>query len=230
MERVSIISGRLPIIIVAPHGYDGDDEHTSIVAEHMARSIGAYAVINRGWERDDAVDFMLDKADCNNVNHCHEDVVKEEFLEPILRYKNRILQSYDEVFVYHIHGMSNKHRKIAGDPLMDMVVGFGAGSPDSYTCEPWHKDLIMHLLHETGIHAYEGKKGGPMSGWARGNMNQLFRKWYFDPQVHSMQFEIVHDLRNTADAAIITAEYLGTAVKDMLTVKSFSASKSYNAY
>jgi hypothetical protein len=25
-----------------------------------------------------------------------------------------------------------------------------------------------------GIVAYEGKKGGPMSGWSKNNMNQLF--------------------------------------------------------
>jgi hypothetical protein len=230
MERVSIISGHLPIIIIAPHGFNGDDEHTSIVAEHTANAIGAYAVINRGWERGENVDYMLDKADCNDANHCHEDVVKEEFLEPILRYKNKILQHHSIAHIYYIHGMSNKHRKITGDPNLDMVIGYGAGSPDSHTCSIWRKDLLCHLLNEAGVHTWEGKKGGPMSGWARANMNQLFRKWYNEPQVQSMQIEIIHELRETPDAAIITAEYLATAVKDMLGVKSFSPSKPVNAY
>lgn len=230
MERVSIIAGHLPIIIVAPHGFNGDDENTSIVAEHTANSIGAYAVINRGWERAENVDYMLDKADCNDVNHCHEDVVKEEFLEPILRYRNKILQTSPIVHIYFIHGMSNKHRKIANDPNLDMVIGYGAGSPDSHTCSIWRKDLLCHLLNEAGVHTWEGKKGGPMSGWARSNMNQLFRKWYPDPQVQSMQIEIIHDLRSSSDAAIITAEYLATAVKDILAVKSFSPNKKVNSY
>lgn len=229
-ERVSIIPGKLPILIIAPHGFNDNDENTSIVAEHIARSINAYAVINRGWERADEVDYMLDKADCNDVNHCHEDVVKEEFLDPILRYKNRILQTHEAVYIYHIHGMGNKHRKIAGDDSLDMVIGYGAGAPNSHTCEVWQKDLLCHLLHESGINAFEGKKGGPMSGWARSNMNQLFRKWYPEPDVHSMQIEIVHDLRNCKDMAILTAEYIAAAVKDMLSVKSFSPSKSYKAY
>lgn len=230
MERVSIISGHLPIIIVAPHGFDGDDEHTSIVAEHAANVIGAYAVINRGWERAENVDCMIDKADCNDVNHCHEDVVKEEFLDPILRYKNKILQHHAIAHIYYIHGMSNKHRKITGDPNLDMVIGYGAGSPDSHSCSIWRKDLLCHLLNEAGVHAWEGKKGGPMSGWARTNMNQLFRKWYPEPQVHSMQIEIIHELRQTTDAAVVTAEYIATAVKDILAVKSFSPSKTVNAY
>ena len=77
MERVSVIEGKSPIIIVAPHGYKGDDENTDLIAEEIANALHCYAVINRGWERSDSVDFMKDKADCNNVYHCKEDVVRE---------------------------------------------------------------------------------------------------------------------------------------------------------
>ena len=52
MERVSVISGKLPVIIVAPHGYDGNDENTALVAESIdvpavpvqAESMGASVV------------------------------------------------------------------------------------------------------------------------------------------------------------------------------------------
>jgi hypothetical protein len=220
-ERVSIISGKLPILIVCPHGFDGDDKNTSVVAENIARNIGAYAVINRGWERSNEVDFMLDKANCNNVYHCHEDVVKEEFLEPIIRFKNRILQKNNELFIYHIHGMGDHHRKIVNDDSLDIVVGYGAGSPDSYTCKTWQKDLLCHLLHEAGVTAYEGKKGSAMSGWSRSNMNQLFRKWYPEPNVYSFQIEIIHELRSCKDMAIITAEAIANILKDMLEIKKF---------
>ena len=230
MERVSTISGKLPIIVIAPHGFDGNDENTAIIAEQIAKSINAYAVVNRGWERDENVDYMLDKADCNNVYHCHEDVVKEEFLEPIFRFKNRILQSHPKAYLYYIHGMGNRHRDIAGDDSMDVVLGFGAGYPDHYTCELWQKDLICHLLIESGINTFEGKKGGSMSGWSRGNMNQLFRKWYFEPNVSSMQLEIVHELRSCKDMASLTAEYIGEAISFMLGIKSFSPEKAFNSY
>lgn len=229
-ERVSTIQGKLPIIIVAPHGFEGDDENTSVIAEQIATAIGTYAVINRGWERDENVDFMLDKADCNNVLHCHEDVVRDEILDPILRYKNRILQNHHRAFVYYIHGMANKHRKYANDPDMDVVIGYGAGSPNSFTCELWQKDLFCHLLQNQGIHPYEGKAGGTMSGWARNNMNQLFRKWYPDSRVASMQIEIIHDLRNEKDMAMITAEYIASAIKDVSQAKSFSGSRNNKSY
>ena len=114
MERVSIINGKIPILIVAPHGYEKDDEQTALIAEYIANKIGAYAVINRGWERAEEVDFWKDKADCNNINHCFEDVVKEEIIDPILRYKSRILLGHSEMYVFWIHGMSDDHRKISG--------------------------------------------------------------------------------------------------------------------
>jgi hypothetical protein len=229
-ERVSIIQGKLPILVVAPHGFDGDDIRTALIAEYIANTFGYYAVINHGWERDDDVDFMRDKADCNNVNHCHEDVVKEEFLEPIIRFKNRIHQKFPIMHAFFIHGMSNKHKQISGDPNMDMVIGHGAGAPNSFSCDSWRKDYFIHLLDEVGIHAYCGSKGGLMSGWARSNMNQLFRKWYPDPTVQSMQVEIMYELREENEIALITAEYLGTVMKDMIDAKSFATTKIIPTY
>lgn len=230
MERVSIIEGKLPIIVVAPHGYTKDDENTALIAETIAESIGCYAVINRGWERADAVDIFNDKADCNNVEHCHEDVVRDEFLDPIIRFRNRLRKNNTVVYMYMIHGMSNKHRRLADDPLMDIVIGYGAGSPDSFTCDIWRKNAFAFMLAESGLTVYEGKKGGAMSGWARQNMNQLFRKWYSDPSMQSMQIEIINELRHDDDMAELTAEYLATAMKDMLGRTKFTGPSVSNRY
>lgn len=229
MERVSIISGKLPIIIVSPHGYNGDDENTSLIAEHIAHSINAYAVINRGFERTDNPDVINDKADCNNISHCHEDVVKEEFLEPIIRYKNKILQKYSSAMIYHIHGMSDKHRKIVKDE-MDVVIGFGAGSPNSFTCALWKKNYLCHTLNNYGINSYEGSKGGPMSGWSRNNMNQLFRKWYPDSRVDSMQLEITHALRCDVSEATTTAERISLAIEEVYAAKNFTQTVQNKVY
>ena len=229
-ERVSIREGKLPIIIVAPHGHNGDDENTGFIAHYIQSSINAYAVINNGWQRSEDVDYDLDKADCNNVNHCHEDVVKEEFLDPIIRFKNKILKSYPEVFIYYIHGMSNRHRTLANDPLLDAVIGYGAGSPNSFSCEPWRKDLFLHLLNASGMNVYEGSKGGVMSGWARSNMNQLFRKWYPDSQVNSLQIEIVRDLREGLAVASITSEYIANAIENSINVKTFVPNAPFKSY
>lgn len=222
MERVSIIKGKLPVIVVAPHGYEGDDQNTALIAQTISRSIGTYAVINNGFERDDTVDVMKDKADCNNIEHCHQDVVREEFLDPIINYKNKILERYDVAYIFLIHGMGNKHRKIAQNPNLDLVLGYGAGSPSSYSCDLWRKNAFIHMLQNCGIVAYEGKKGGPMSGWSKNNMNQLFRKWYPDKQVQSMQFEIIYELRKNEDSANLIAEYLALQIQDLLKLKSFT--------
>lgn len=230
MERVSIIPGKLPILLVAPHGYKLDDENTDIITEHIATQIDCYAVINRGWERDNKVDCFKDKADCNNVHHCKEDVVREEFLEPLLRYKSRIQAKQKNVFIFYIHGMSNKHKKIAKDENLDVVLGYGAGTPVSYSCDLWMKDLFLHLLENSGFNPYEGKNGGQMSGWGSSNMNQYFRKWHFEPNVHSMQIEIAYELRSVPELARLTAEYLGMAIKDILNYNTFRAIKHYKSY
>jgi hypothetical protein len=229
-ERVSVMEGKLPIIIVAPHGYNRDDENTAVLAEEIASCISCYAVINRGWERDDCVDAFNDKADCNNVEHCHQDVVKEEFLDPILRFRNRIRKKHPIGYMFMIHGMSDKHRKLANDPQLEIVLGYGAGTPDSYTCELWRKNVFGQLLTESGMTVYEGKKGGAMSGWARQNMNQLFRKWYADPTMQSMQIEIIHELRVDRDAARLTGNYLADAMKEMLGRTKFSGTANAKRY
>jgi hypothetical protein len=230
MERVAIREGKTPIILFAPHGFDGDDERTSIMVECMADTLDCYAVINRGWERGPTVDCFKDKADCNNVEHCHEDVVQEEIMEPILRFQKRIMRTQNVAYFFPIHGMSNKHRKSSGIHNLDVVVGHGAGSPNSLTCDEWRKDYMLHLIEEAGLTPVEGKKGGPMSGWARNNMNQLFRKWYHNQSVQGMQLEIIHDLRSDNEIASLASEYLAAAMQELISAKGFSSMKTYPTY
>jgi len=230
MERVSLISGKLPMILIAPHGYDEDDKNTGFIAETVARNIECYAVINNGWERADTVDYLNDKADCNNVHHCREDVVREEFLEPILRFKN-IIQKYNgAVYIMYIHGMGNKHRSVAKNPDLDLVLGFGAGNPASLTCEMWQKNFMLYNLNKVGIVSYEGRAGGQMSGWSRNNMNQYFRKWEYDRYVYSMQLEIIYELREEKDLALITSEYLSSVLQDLCVAQGYNGPASFSCY
>jgi phage replication-related protein YjqB (UPF0714/DUF867 family) len=228
MERVKIISGKIPVIIVAPHGVD--DERTSTIAQRISEEIHSFAVINLGWERSQNVDFMKDKADCNNTLHCYQDVVKEEFLDPIIRYKNKILKTNNEAYIFYIHGMSNKHRITANDPTMDIVVGYGVGIPNSITFDPWKKNCLVSTLEELGFGTYEASQGSSMSGWSKNNMNQLFRKWHYEPKVNSIQLELVHELRESNKAAEWTAVYLSEAIIEAIQAKKFNISVSNKIY
>lgn len=229
MERVSLIEGQVPIVIFAPHGFQGNDENTAVLAETLAKQFNTFAVINRGWERADAVDCIKDQADCNNVDHCHVDVVQDEILEPLLRFVKKCKNLDNNVFLYNIHGMSNNHRKKVQDN-MDLVIGYGAGKPDSFTMDVWRKDFFMHKLINLGLNAYEGKAGGQFSGWARTNMNQLFRKWYFDASVQALQIEIVHELRSDKDMCLLMGDYIGTCMMELLTLVHFSPTFTYKSY
>jgi len=228
MERVRIIRGKIPIIIVAPHGVD--DERTAIVAEKATKEIKCYAVINLGWQKSDKVDFMKDYADCNNVTHCHEDVVREEFFDPIIRFKNKILSTEDEVNIFYIHGMSNRHRILANDPTMDIVLGYGAGLPNSITFDLCKKNFFIDRLENLGFTTYEASQGSPMAGWSRSNMNQLFRKWYADMRVNSIQIEIVHEMRESDRIAERTGGYIAEAIVDTLVSKHYTLIGSNKVY
>lgn len=214
--RVSTISGDLPIIVVAPHG--PDDENTDRLAEIVAEQIDAYAVINHGWRRGPDVDIWNDKANCNNIKHLHEDVVKEEFLDPIFQYVSRCQRDYGFALIFILHGMGNYVRIAANDSKLDAIVGYGNGHPPSYSCHPRLKDVFIYHLAKAGITAYEGKANGQFAGKDKNNLNQLHRRWYPNNDVHSLQIEIVHELREDEDMCKLTGEALASAMEELVDV------------
>jgi hypothetical protein len=219
MERVEIRDGKFPVIVIAPHG--PDDTNTAIIARTIAKTINCYAIINNGWLRADKYNYDKEHANCNNMKHCHEDVVADEFLTPILRFKNRIKKSHPCAHIFTIHGIGSDARK--ADANLAMVVGWGAGSPPSYTCEAWMKNLLIYNIENQGIwHCYEGKPGGKYSGWANNNLNQIFKTWYPDNQAYTMQLEIVRDVRETKIKAETFGNILGSAIETVTNHKSWT--------
>lgn len=216
MERVVLLEGDSPILVLAPHG--PDDKNTDLIAERVAIESGAFAVINKGWMRSSSVNFSRDLANCNDVRHLHSDVVKEEFLEPIIRFKNRIRKKYDEnAFVLILHGCSDSVRLDAIDQDLDIILGWGAGYPPSYSCGKKFKDAFaFHLLNE-GFGVYEGAAGGKYSGKSRNNLNQLFVRWYPDDYVNSIQMEIVRELRCDPGFIDLTISGIVSALESMST-------------
>lgn len=216
MERIILVEGDSPVLVVAPHG--PDDKNTDLIAERIALESGSFAVINKGWRRSATVDFMKDMANCNDVRHIHSDVVKEEFLEPILRFKNRIRKKYDEkVFMLIVHGCSDDVRKAVNNYDLDIILGHGEGNPPSYSCSgKFMKAFAHHLLNE-GFSVYEGAAGGRYAGRAKNNLNQLFNRWYPDDHVESIQMEIVREMRCDPDFIDLTISGVVSAIESMST-------------
>lgn len=229
MERVSIIEGIHPVILVAPHGAAMDDFNTDIITESAAEALNCYAVINRGWERAGQFDYFKDKANCNDVRHCHEDVVKDEFLDPIIRFKNRIRKKHNHVYVFTIHGVGEDIKTKANDDDIDMVIGYGAGTPASHTCKLWMKNFFIYLMRQVDIKAYSGKAGGQYAGWTKNNLNQLFCKWpnYIDDNIYSMQLEFIRTLRDTKTDAEFTGNILAAVLEDFLSHGRWSAPEGF---
>lgn len=214
-QRVSATAGDIPALIIAPHG--ADDDYTGQVAETIIDEIGCYGVINWGWERSEVFDYYKDKANCNNVNHLFEDVVKDEFLDPVEKYVDRILMEHPEAFIYLIHGMGNDSRKKANDPALDMVIGYGGAKNakySSYSTDKWRADALGYLAHLQGFGVYFSKEGGSFAGNSKNNLNQYYRKWDLNPSVHSLQIEIVKDKRLDEDTAKITGMCFAMAIED----------------
>jgi hypothetical protein len=119
------------------------------------------------------------------------------------------------VFLYIFHGIDESIRDIANDKNLDMIIGYGAGKPPSYSCDPKIKDAFIYYLDNNDLCAYEGRSGGYYSGVAKNNLNQYFRRWNPNKNVQSMQVEIVNEL---VDPGIVevTAQTIASCMDDIL--------------
>lgn len=215
MERVRVYEGDTPVILVAPHG--PDDQNTDYIVESVAKEIGAFAVVNKGWRRSKEVDFLRDFANCNDIRHLHCDVVKEEMLHPILRFASRINRKYGEkAFVLVVHGCSDSVRELAEDEYLDLIVGSGEGNPPSYSCGRRFKNAFLHHLSNEGFGVYQGRAGGKYSAKARNNLNQLFTAWYPQYDANSLQLEIVRELRFEQELIQVTIDGLVSAIDALM--------------
>jgi N-formylglutamate amidohydrolase len=215
MERTSIIEGSAPIIIVAPHG--GDNENVAFAAETLAKDFGAFAVINRGWKTSFNVDPILDLANCNNLRHLHEDVVREEFLNPIMRSVARIKRRHEgRVLMIVMKSCRDEVRTEAGDEILDMIVGYGSGNPPYHSCRVKTKNKFVRCLKNEGFEVFEGAAGGRHAGKSKNNLNQLFVRWYPDENVESLQLEIVRELVLDQDMAMMTVDGLLCAMESFM--------------
>lgn len=210
-ERVTAIRGKQPILIVAPYG--ADDKNTDVLANSMSDMLEGYAVINNGWKRGAVVDYKNEIADCNRYSHFSSYVVKEEFLNPINRFKKEILEKHKYMLLFCICGLKNRVRAVMNDAKLAYVIGWG--QPGQYTCQAWIKDYMLYDLgvRDKQYNAYEGKEGGAFTGCG-GTVIQLYND--IDSRVDAMQISVIDALKQSKASAGVTAQVLSIVIGDLM--------------
>ncbi len=222
-ERVKVIIGKSNALVIAPHGHGCDDNRTDIIATNIAETLDCSAVINIGWKRDKKYDSASSKANMNKLDHAFIGSARREFLYPIMTMKNTLMEFYDTLFVFVIHGMFDKvQQKVKG---LECVLGYGASFPwwnDSLTIDLWRKDILIKLLSDAGLVTHEGKGGGSMAGRKYSNINQLFRNRnspFFDDRIQSIQIEMVYKgHRDSPRNATRTGKLLGEQFRTLIDI------------
>lgn len=213
MERVSVTQGELPVLLISPHSQE--EESTGFLVERISQEMNLFSVINNGWKCSKKFDYKNELANCNNINHINQDVIREEFLEPILRSVAKIQKNIDErVFVFQIRGCKDKVKFKAKDDGLDLIVGYGEGKRPSYSCDLKIKNYFLKLLEQNSFGVYEGIKS--YRGHNVNNLNQLFKHWYPKRNVHSMQIHIVEELRKDSELLEITIEGIISAIDELI--------------
>jgi hypothetical protein len=214
LERVSIIDAvdPEPVIILCPH----QEQYTDVIAREIAKNLNCFAVINNGWERDNHVDFMNDKANCNSIKHLYHDVVREEFLDPIFTFIHKIRKChFVNVYIFIIHGFVAPIQK--NEP--EIILGFGSGAK-KLSCERWRKNAFAYYLQSEGFNVHVGKAGGKYAGAGKDNLNQLFKQdnpdWGIDNSIHSLQLEIDICWRENTTNAEFAAETISKAIESLV--------------
>jgi len=225
MERVSIVHGRAPVVLVAPHGFD--DTYTDIFTEHAAIAANCNAVINHGWERSKVVDVLNDKANCNNIQHVCHNVVKDEFYDPIWKMIGRLRSKHKKIYVFHIHGCGNNVRNQTGHNL-NVIIGYGKGEPGKSrpTCDTKTVNIFSYILDSKSYLTAQAESGSKFAGWDRENLLQL---WRGHSDVCAMQLEFVTAVRKSKLDAKFNGNHFGDLIKLFLTdIKTIQVPPNYN--
>lgn len=225
-ERVNVVQGKNPVLVIAPHGADA--LYTDLIASLVAEKANCYAVINQGFKRSETVDVNRDYADCDRVGHCTQDVVYDEFLKPILKIRNKVAKATfnatvdddiaKKLLIVHIQGCSDAVHREANEQV-DVIVGYGLGRDiDSLSCRKWRKNLLVDFWRNSTNwgEVYEGSGSGPYAGRDSNCLNQYFRKHQLDRRVESIQLTFPESARCSRRAAAITAATLVVLLKYML--------------
>lgn len=225
---IEFIEGATNILLIAPHGHEKDDKNTGALTRKVAEQSGCYAIVNEVYGRKADTPHRINLNDLSEV----KEHLQNEFLTPILEYKNKIVETYGSTWIFWIHGASNKsivndikdYPNINPDEIK-VLVGYGQKEGnDRLTVKQEIANTLIDALTQNGLDALEANPKVPKGTLSfcahdRNNMNQIFRAGeYRDPNVQSIQLEFRKlGCRDTEKNIEDTAQKLVKAISALLT-------------
>jgi hypothetical protein len=248
-EGIERIEGRCGILLIAPHGFRGDDDNTGTLTRKVAQRLGCYAIINEVYQkpekrRDPKSGLMREVPDIArrriNLNRFSqvEEFAKEEFLVPVLEYTERIIKDHGIAYVLWIHGI--KDRNIAENAVdanagdVHVVLGIGQGNRRGFTADGSAVAGLIKCFKDNGvtpINAALAKKESSYSGSHENIMNQVFiRKHYGLSKVQSIQLEVKYTGFRDPHAIETSARAFSSALSRFITPRSSRAASGTARY
>lgn len=240
MGKIEFIDdGKNNILLIAPHGFPGDDDYTAEVSKILAEKLDCYAAINTKYRRPDEdkkeiTDAKKLVANLNDKKSIRDANLTAEWLGKIENIINKIVGSkkakgtHDNCYIFLIHGAKDDNIN-AVYKNADILLGIGRAKEDSEkkdrptATEETLTKFIKSLKHEASIVAFEaraakkdsGDIGNLYAGHDINNLNQCFverPKGALDPKVQSFQIEIKYTGFRNSDYIEKTATRLAAAI------------------
>ena len=224
---IKFINGGTNVLLIAPHGHHLDDEKTGDLTHLVAEQSGCYAIINKYYGKKLNGDRRINLNSLVQVKKHLQD----EFLNPLLEYKNKMVEEHSSAWIFWIHGAEqasikndvNGRNDINPDEIK-VLVGYGQKTDnDRFTAEPETAAQLIESLKQYDLKAVMANPDIPQGtksfcGHDRNNMNQLFRTGeYKDPNVRSFQLEFRKlGCRDTAKNIEDTAHKIIKAISTLL--------------
>jgi hypothetical protein len=234
-KTIEKIEGRCGILLIAPHGFPGDDDNTGTLTRKVAQRLGCYAIINEVYRKPEkrkdpssgrvreVPDAAQRRINLNRFSQV-EEYANEDFLVPIFEYTERIIKNHGMAFVLWIHGIKDRNiaKNIvdvnAGD--VHVALGIGQGNRRVFTADESAVAGLIRCFKANSIkpiNATLAKKESNYSGSHENTMNQLFiRKHYELSKIQSIQLEVKYSGFRDPESIERAAEAFGDALSTFM--------------
>lgn len=203
-----------PVVIVAPYGKTHLNTH--LICETIVNSLNCSGIINYGWEPDLNFNYFKDKADCFNLKHIQEDVIKQEFYNPILESYYSLIQNNKIPFIFIISEISNSVLKKYNNKNLELLIS--SGSYKNKTCNDFYKFIFMEKAIKFGFNTFYCSN--ELEPWSDSDPNCLTQilntqntAQYFTDCLNCVHIRICEKLKDDLTKSIQTAHQIANCIK-----------------